>query len=293
MEENVSLVKEDEVAIVPASAEVSVVTTDVEDLIPVEERGMEATEENEYAVAAEQGFFSAGIGTGCIKVENGPELYAVKNIDKKHQIAFEFRQRFSNGIFTPAISICKADLELAVGSNFNAENIPITKLKVRLNTFLADIVTEFWNKGMDYAIPNIYRILKTIYFVQDQLPVYSEYDEQSEREDFYKSVIAAIEGREPFRPLMLSYSARAYYPLTSDEMDFVARQFNLSATALAKKLDRFGFLYRAPSSNGYQTKVRVCSDEVAEKAEVSPYNNCYCVLKLDYIINQAINSKKP
>lgn len=148
---------------------------------------------------------------------------------------------------------------------------------------------------MDYAIPNIYRILKTIYFVQDRLPVYSEYDEKSEREDFYKSVIAAIEGREPFLSLTIAYSdsAKSYYPMTSEEMDFIARQFKCSATELARKLDRFGFLYRTPSATGYQVKVRICSDEAAKDSGISPYDNCYCVLKLDYISQQRLNANNP
>lgn len=283
----------DEVTIVPTSAEVSIVTNNVEAMIPAEEREIEDVEESEYATAAEQGFFSEGIGMGRIELKNGPTIYANIHVDKNHRMAFEFRQQLSNGAFSPMISVRKSDLELAVGSNFNAKDISIPKLRNRLNTFLADIVSEFWDTGMDYAIVNIFRILKTISFVQDQLPVYSDCDEQPSRIDFYRDVVGAIQGRGRFQPLMLAYSAKTYYPLTSEEMDFVARQFKLSATELAKKLDRFGFLYRPESTKGYQRKVRICSDEKAKDLGISPFDNCYCVLKLDYISQQCLNAKNP
>lgn len=285
--------KKDEVTILPTSARVSIMTNDAVAMIPAEERGIEEIEEREYATAAEQGFFSESIGMGRIELENGPTIYANIHIDKNHRMAFEFRQQLSNGAFSPMISVRKSDLELAVGSNFNAGDISIPKLRNRLNAFLADIVSEFWDTGMDYAIINIFRVLKTIYFVQNQLPIYSDCDEQKSRMDFYRDVVDAIKGQGRFQSRLQAYTAKAYYPLSHEEMEYVASQFNLSATDLARKLNKFGFLYRTKSSTGYQVKVRICTDEMAEDLGMPPFANCYCILNLEYLSQQRLNEKNP
>lgn len=279
--ENTNLSRLDEVNTIASSSEVSIVGNGAEALIPIEERGMEAITEDKYANAASLGFFAGNVGMGFVTIENGLSFYASIHVNKEHRIEFEFRQRFSNGDLSPMITVRKSDLDLALNGNFKAENIPLPKLRNRLNTFLANIVTDFWDKGMDYSVPTIYRILQLLYCVQDRLPVYSDCDEKSDRLDFYKSIVDAIHGRGRFQSVTLAYSAKAYYPLTSEEMDFVAHQFKLSATELARKLDRFGFLYKTASSTGYQVKIRICSDEQAKDMGISAYDNCYCVLKLE------------
>lgn len=268
-------------------AEVSLVTNAAETLIPVEELGMEVTEEDEYADAAAQGYFSEVIGMGKVETEDGLMFYA-DIYNQRGRINYEIRLQLPNGDFSPKVTIHQSDLVLAVNNNFIANKTLVPKLKNHLDKFLANIVLDLMDIGIVYDSSSIYTILKTLFNIKDKLPVYSERDEQSERMEFYRNVVDAIRGREPFQPFMAAYlnQAKAYYPLATKEFDFIARQFKLSATGLAKKLDRFGFLYKTPSSAGYQVKLRIHTDEEAKKLGISAFDSCYCVLKLDYISQQ-------
>lgn len=288
--------KVDVVATAP-EAKVTLMTIGAETLIPVEELGMEATEENEYAEAEAQGYFSEVIGMGKVETEDGLTFYASVHQNREGHISYELRLQLPNGDISPKIIICHEYLVLAACSNFNPKTISEPKLRNGMNTYIADIVLKCLGMGICCRTRGVYNILETLLYYRNKLPFYSELNEKLEKMNFYKDVVAAIHGREPFQPIMLAYKAEAYYPLASDEMEYIARQFKLTATELAKKLDRFGFLHRTPSSNGYQVKVRVLPDEKAKEMGISAFDNCYCVRKLDNAslqsLQQRLESRNP
>lgn len=288
--------KVDAVATAP-EAKVSLMTNGAEALIPEEELGMEATEENEYKAAEDMGFFSEVIGMARVETEDGLTFYANIHKIKGGRINYEIRLQLPNGGFSPMITVSRYELSLAVSNDFKADALPTRELTNDLKKFLTRIVKDFVDMGLEYNIPYTYNILRTLYNIskndKNKLPVYSEQDDQSERMEFYRKVVDAINERTQYRMPIPEYTAKAYYPLLREDMNYIANQFKLSATELAKKLDRFGFLYRTTSSTGYQVKIRVSSDEEAKENGVSAFENFYCVLKLDYISQQRLNAKKP
>ena len=277
----------------PIEAKITLMTNRADALIPVEELGMEAVEENMYAEAEAQGFFSETIGMSRVETEDGLAFYASIHQNKEGHISYELRLQLPNGDVSPKIIICHEYLVLAVSSNFNPKTISEPKLRNGMNTFIADIVLKCLGMGICCRTRGVYNILETMLHYKNNLPFYSELNEKLARMNFYKDVVAAIHGREPFKPIMASYLGRAksYYPLASDEMDYIALQFNLTATELAKKLYRFGFLYRKPTSTGYQVKIRIFTDEEAKEMGVSPCDNCYCIRKLDNASLQSLQQR--
>lgn len=85
------------------------------------------------------------------------------------------------------------------------------------------------------------------------LPVYHDDLTEVERVGFYQSLVGMIKGMTS----QVLNDHRAYYPLSTEDMEYITRNLGTTKVKLLKSLKKYDLLYLTPSSKGYQTNVRL------------------------------------
>lgn len=248
------------------------------DFIPEEERAVE--EYSKYALAREKGFFSPVINMIQLAVVSNDCLYAriVEEDDGKR--VFEFCQRYSDGGYSPVMSIKQADVLMAVkygGRITQEDSMFVVRQKRKVIRVMSGLEDEYMGKSCRGELLPLEEVLKALVAAMPKLTVVRADQGELSREAFYGLVMEKID--EYFSRSIIRdwFEKKSYFALLDEHIEAIAEMAEMTKSALLKKLCKFNLLYIAPSSRGYQTKVRLGKDQVEW---------AYCVLKLNALADE-------
>lgn len=195
-------------------------------------------------------------------------IYAKIVENAKGMRAIKFCQAYKNGTFSPLITIEQSDvLSFLQESQYTTGTKKLTAAERRLQK-------EYLGKfsGDPAEMLSVREILKVFYKVLPALSSCSDKHVEQERRRFYRDVMELVSRLQS----QMHNSYRSYYPLTEEDIEYLARELKMSVIELLRKLDSEGFLYRTPSCSGYQANVRFTYNGK------SYTERRYCIRNLDF-----------
>lgn len=195
-------------------------------------------------------------------------IYAKVVENAKGMRTIEFCQAYRNGKFSPLIRIEQSDV---LGF---LQEIQCTKDK-KQTPAERRLQKEYLGKfsGDPDELLNVREIMKAFLETLSTLSSYSDRHPEQERRSFYRDVVELVKGLQS----QAFIRCRSYYPLTEDDIEYLAHDLKMSRIELLRKLDSEGFLYRTPSCSGYQANVRIPYMDGSSYTE-----RRYCIRNLDF-----------
>lgn len=183
--------------------------------------------------------------------QNGQTIFAYIEEDEEASRKICFCQQYSDGTFSRTLTISQADVVTIImagdGSDIftqsRAEKIGVKFGLKYGNTF----------SGTREDVISIRDIAEMIAGELQNIPVYRDDLTEVERVEFYQRLIGMIKG---MTSQMLN-DHKAYYPLSTEDLEYLARNMEMTKVKFLKHLKKYDMLYLTTSSKGYQTNVRL------------------------------------
>ena len=255
-------------------------------LLPAEDLEIEMEDKTgNFAEAEKLGIFSPLIGMA--KLPNTElTFYAKICVDEKKRKRVEFCQQYETGEISPMITVKQSDLFRVVQSKFGEVIIKDKRLRKSIENFLFNLNTECLDKfdgRMDLDIVQILRSLASCY---SELPVTYDVTEEESPSELYGRIMKAIIDASPGGDdTVWLYGHQLYYPLESEDIDWLAEKLKLPRMQLLRKMKEYHFLYLPPSSTGYQANVRLSL--VVDGGEIEKgIEHRYCLKRAKYFTDK-------
>ena len=181
----------------------------------------------------------------------GREIRAWITEDENRDRDIKVRQRYSNGTFSTTLSMSQADVVMTAMAELSKD----VKLQKHVERFLMKLGETYMNRfcGMKEDALEVQTIVDMVAAELPYIPVYSDDMTDVIRVSFYQKSIGTV---KTLTSQVLN-DHKAYYPLTEDDLIYVARNMGLDKLSMLRKLKQYDLLYLTPSSRGYQTNVRL------------------------------------
>lgn len=271
--------------------EVEVVSSgnDMSVFVPEDEKDIPVEEVHEYNAVLESGYLTPAAGFSCLKTNTSlsERIFALVRINARGQRTVEFCQKYSDGSYSPTIAVKQSELFYANLYHFNTSALS-GQTRTKVNRILDRVRDDYLSVLKYNEAINIFDILKALIIALPNLPEYCEEEAPLTPEAFYKRFIDAMNGDYDTTG---KYSGRmfvlneykAYYALTGDNICELACRMGMKKGELLMRLKQYNLLYLTNSSKGYQTKIRLGIDPETEKPM---YEGMYCIYKMQYISEQ-------
>lgn len=244
----------------------------------------ELLESDALKKAVEKGFISPAIGMARLTNILGGKYYARICVDEDGNRRIEIRQKYEAGNYSPIIRIRQSDFLRAAHYKFGEANIQQKKLKNAVENFIFKLSSECLDKFDGMMSFDVEEVLNALWKSYQSLPVCKDFYEEETPAEFYKNVIKSLEDHYLIGgdfDEIVRHGHKAYYPLTSDEIQIVAVDLDMKKSELLKKLKEYNFLYLTESSKAYQTNVRVTLI-INGKDYINATEWRYCLCRLEY-----------
>lgn len=181
----------------------------------------------------------------------GRQLEAWINEDETGARIISVVQRYWNGNSSPELKMSQGDVVI---SSIAASTMDVS-MQRRVKHFLMKTGEQYWStfRGQDGELMNMQELITVLFSELSHIPVYLDDITEVERIELYQKIVDFVQRI----PSMIMNTHKAYFPLTEEEIQDVARNMGLTKLNLLKKLKKFNFLYLTPSSRGYQTSIRI------------------------------------
>lgn len=252
-------------------------------ILSEEDLALEPTgDSGKFAEASMRGFFSPVIGMARLRNTLNEQYYAKICIDEKGNRRIEICQAYEGGGYSPIISIKQSDFLRAASYKFGAEAIPQRKLKNAVENFLMKLSSECMDKFDGTMNFDVIEVMKAIESCYRELPIYSDVCEDLSPSKFYNRIMEILDIICVGYHEAILFGHKAYYPLDGEDIILFAGRMEMEREELLKKLKRYNFLYLTKSSMGYQTNVRITTeDDDGKKKTFTSWR--YCILRLEYL----------
>lgn len=247
------------------------------DLVPEEEKAeLMETIPLEMKKIRKLGIFDPTRNMAHINNALGNMFSARTYVDEKGLRYIEYVQRYSDGTFSPVMTIPQACIKIAVKYQFDFKEIKECGFRRVMENFVTEATINYAGRfrGPSEDEMDMQDILNTFCAVLELLPVVSDYKIQLTGEDFFYYLNNHIYELSYYH-LFSNY--KSYFPLTDSALSELAELMDMPKGHLLKKLKDEDLLYLTPSSRGYQTNVRIKSNNGKKETEWR-----YCIYKLAY-----------
>ena len=179
----------------------------------------------------------------------GHVIFAYVEEDEKANREIIFCQKYLDGTFSRKLSILQADVFTIMLANKDKQ------MESRADKACLKIGLEYVNSfcGNPDDLISVKNVVKMVAEQIQFLPVYHDDLTEVERVGFYQSLVGMIKGMTS----QVLNDHRAYYPLSTEDMEYITRNLGTTKVKLLKSLKKYDLLYLTPSSKGYQTNVRL------------------------------------
>ena len=256
------------------------------DNIVTEEDKAEEREDffDDFEKAANLGILSPVAGMGKITGILDDRLYARIIENENGERYLEFCEQYENGKFSPRFKVAQDDLIIASRCGFQPQTITkksdLSFIKSDVMKFMNSLNREYCRKYNGNHMFSLIEILTGLCQAYPQLPVDKE-DMESIAGRFYDELVERI------NELMFTHCCpehKSYYVILPEDIDFVAKKFNMKRLEFLKLLKRYNLLYLTPSSRGYQTNIRFRKDKPNGLGPEWNYTAwVYCIYNLKYL----------
>ena len=239
---------------------------------------------SELAEADKKGFFSPVIGMARLTNTLGGRYFAQICIDEKGYRRIEICQEYETGGFSPKIIIKQSDFLRAATYNFGEAAIPHKKLKNAVENFMLKLSSECLDKFDETMTFDVMQIMSALKKCYRNLPVHNDFCEIQSPSEFYRSIMDVIRETGWMDNDVMLYGHKAYYPFKGEDIQFIAEKLDMKKKEFLEKLVEHNFLYLTESSKGYQTNVRLTSEEEDGPETYTKWR--YCLLRLEYLASK-------
>lgn len=183
--------------------------------------------------------------------QKGQTILAFIEEDEDAIRKIHFCQLYGDGTFSKALTISQADVVSIIMAGDDSDIFTQSQAKKVGVKFGLKYANSF--SGKREEVMTIRDIAEMIAEELQNIPVYHDDLTEVERVEFYQKMIKIIKG---MTSQMLN-DHRAYYPLSTEDMEYITRNLGTTKVKLLKSLKKYDLLYLTPSSKGYQTNVRL------------------------------------
>lgn len=183
--------------------------------------------------------------------QNGQTIYAYIEEDEEANRKICFCQQYEDGTFSEILTISQADVVTIIMAGDASDIFAQSQAKKICVNFRLKYGGSFCGTRAEFM--SIRDIAEMIAGELQNIPVYRDDLTEVERVEFYQRLIRIIKG---MTSQMLN-DHRAYYPLSTEDLEYIARNLGMTKVNLLKSLKKYDFLYLSSSSKGYQTNVRL------------------------------------
>ena len=258
------------------------------------------------STAREKGIFSEHFGMSSIKGVLDDRLYAAHRIDKNGNHFFDFCEKYSDGTFSPKMTVAQADLYMLQMYNSikkdaetekkakknTAKDAVTAKMQNKATNFLMKLTEEYLMKFRGDEKPlDLSDTLNALMAARSSLHAQDNRPKVMPAEEFYSRVVQHIKATG------LEFEHRAYYALDNTTVEHLAKEMKMNKLELLRQLKEYNFLYLTESSRGYQTNVRFkikpghkglledFSPDCCGKDSYTEWS--YCIYKMEFLGNTA------
>ncbi len=206
--------------------------------------------------------------------QNGHTILVYNEEDEEADRKISFCQQYEDGTFSKILTISQADVITIIMAGNESDIFTQSraeKICVKLGLKYAN---SFFGTRKD--VMTIREIVEMIAGELSYIPVYRDDLTEVERVEFYQKLVSRIK----VMTSQVLNDHKAYYPISTEDLKYLARNMGMSKVDLLKKLKKYGMLYLTPSSKGYQTNVRLNGT-----GEDSFTTWRYCILRDDDLEN--------
>lgn len=249
---------------------------DFESMLPEEDVAVNVYEEGEEDACAKMkalNYFSPVRGMANIRNIFNDKLYAQVCVDEELNRTVEFCQQYQDGSFSPVIKLPQSEMRIAARAHFEVSEIKESALRNEVAKFVVKAYKDYYGKTPSGEELDIVEVLNVLYYAIPQLPVKNSVPAELSGEALYRMMLLYISDCE-FYP---AWQKSSYYLLDAEGIEKLAHKMKMKRLELLRQLDKHNFLYRTPSSDGYQTNVRIKEPDGGTSTEWF-----YCIYKLKF-----------
>lgn len=241
----------------------------------LKEEKAECTDEEMAAFSKMQelGFFSPIYGMANIRQVFNDRLYAQVYVDEELNRTVEFCQQYRDGNFSPVIKLPQSEMRIAARTHFESKEIKEPALRNEVAKFVVKTHKDYYGKTPCGEELNVLEVLNVLYYVMPQLPVKRAVSKVLDRKAFYRLLMLYVDTYDMY-PMC---KQKSYYLLDAEGIEQLACKMGMKRLELLRQLDKYNFLYRTESSEGYQTNVRLKGYDGKSFTEWF-----YCIYKLKF-----------
>lgn len=189
-------------------------------------------------------------------------IFAKVIVDDNGNRHIEFYQKYSDGSFSPKITVKQSELLRAVLAEKNSTGNASKSELQRSKRFFDNVQEEYLGKlCLDCGeILNIHDVLLMLAAVMPKVRISQNSVVELRRIDLYQKVIETAKRTSVFT-LQDFEEHRYFYAFSQEAFEYVAEVMGVTRINLLEKLDRFDLLYINDSSCQYKTNVRVHGED--------------------------------
>lgn len=258
-------------------------------MLSADDLAVEPVMPDELLKATKKGLLSPAIGMARMTNTLGGRFFARICVDEQQRRRIEFCQQYENGLFSPKIVMKQSSFLQAVQNNFGTAKISQRKLKNTVEKFVFDLCCECLDKFDGAMTFDVVEVLKALAKCYGQLPICVDSNGELSPGELYMSIISVLQETNSEDDDDLLQGHKSYYPLRDDDVKYIAERLDMPKISLLKKLKEYSFLYLTPSSRGYQTNIRLHSndEDVETRTEWR-----YCLFRFKYLIEPQTSDVK-
>lgn len=182
---------------------------------------------------------------------SGQTIFAYIEEDEEANRMIRFCQQYVNETFSKVITISQADVVTIIMAGDTNDVFT----QSRADKICVKFGLKYGNSfsGTREDVMTIRDIAEMIADELLYIPVYRDDLTEVERVEFYQRLVGMIKGMTS----QVLNDHKAYYPISTEDIESLARNMSMTKVKLLKRLKRYDLLYLTPSSKGYQTNIRM------------------------------------
>lgn len=183
--------------------------------------------------------------------QNGHTILVYNEEDEEADRKISFCQQYEDGTFSKILTISQADVITIIMAGNESDIFTQSRAEKICVKFGLKYANSFFGTRKD--VMTIREIVEMIAGELSYIPVYRDDLTEVVRVEFYQKLVSRIK----VMTSQVLNDHKAYYPISTEDLEHLARNMGMSKVDLLKKLKKYGMLYLTPSSKGYQTNVRL------------------------------------
>lgn len=183
--------------------------------------------------------------------QNGHTILVYNEEDEEADRKISFCQQYEDGTFSKILTISQADVITIIMAGNESDIFTQSRADKICVKFGLKYANSFFGTRKD--VMTIREIVEMIAGELSYIPVYRDDLTEVVRVEFYQKLVSRIK----VMTSQVLNDHKAYYPISTEDLEHLARNMGMSKVDLLKKLKKYGMLYLTPSSKGYQTNVRL------------------------------------